>query len=81
MITPDLYVKVGCPWCDDVIDYLISKGIAFNLITVSGNRPAMDKMVALSGQSKAPTMDWCGEILADFGVEELAAFLTKRGIA
>ena len=80
MITPDLYVKVGCPWCDDVIDYLTGKGIAFNRIVVSGNRAAMDKMVALSGQSKAPTMDWGGEILADFGVEELVPFLKQRGI-
>jgi hypothetical protein len=40
----------------------------------------MREMVALSGQSKAPTMDWHGEVLADFGVDELVPFLKKRGL-
>lgn len=38
-------------------------------------------MVDLSGQTKAPTMDWHGEVLADFGVDELVPFLKKRGMA
>jgi hypothetical protein len=44
---------------------------------VSGNREAMAEMVSLSGQSKAPTLDWNGQVLADFGVEELVPFLRK----
>ena len=47
---------------------------------VSGNREAMAEMVSLSGQSKAPTLDWHGDVLADFGVEELIPFLKKRGV-
>ena len=31
----------------------------------------MQAMIDLSGQSKAPTMDWDGEVLADFGVPVL----------
>jgi glutaredoxin len=75
MITPKLYVKTGCPWCDEVIDYLDEHKIAYQAIVVSGNRAAMQEMVDLSGQSKAPTMDWDGEVLADFGVDELMPFL------
>lgn len=78
---PILYIKPGCPWCDDVVAYLDRKGIEVETIIVSGNREAMQEMIDLSGQSKAPTMDWHGEVLADFGVEELVPFLKKRGVA
>ncbi|SKB02319.1 Glutaredoxin [Prosthecobacter debontii] len=77
-MTPILYVKTGCPWCDDVIDYLNEHGITFKKVVVSGNPSAMKDMVELSGQSKAPTMDWDGDVLADFGVEELIPFLKAR---
>ena len=80
MALPKLYIKPGCPWCDEVADYLERKKIEVETIVVSGNREAMQEMVALSGQSKAPTMDWDGEVLADFGVDELIPFLKKLGI-
>ena len=47
-------------------------------VVVSGNAKAMAEMVALSGQSKAPTLDWDGEVLADFGVDELIPFLEGK---
>ena len=77
---PILYIKPGCPWCDDVVAWLDQRKIEVETIVVSGNREAMAEMVALSGQSKAPTLDWHGEVLADFGVEELIPFLKKRGV-
>lgn len=77
-MTPILYVKTGCPWCDDVIDYLNEASIPFKKVVVSGNPAAMNEMIELSGQSKAPTMDWDGEVLADFGVDELVPFLKAR---
>ncbi len=81
MVKPILYIKTGCPWCDEVLDYLDAHRIAYEKITVSGNREAMQEMVDLSGQSKAPTMDWDGEVLADFGVDELVPFLRAHGVA
>ncbi len=80
MIKPILYVKTGCPWCDEVLDYLGTKAISFTKVTVSGDREAMQQMIDLSGQSKAPTMDWDGEVLADFGVDELIPFLRARNV-
>ena len=77
---PILYIKPGCPWCDDVVAWLDQRKIEVETLVVSGNREAMAEMVALSGQSKAPTLDWHGEVLADFGVEELIPFLKKRGV-
>ena len=78
-VTPILFVKIGCPWCDEVIDYLDTKKVAYEQVVVSGDRAAMDHMIDLSGQSKAPTMDWDGEVLADFGVDELIPFLKSKG--
>lgn len=78
-VTPILYVKTGCPWCDEVIEYLDAKKISYEKVVVSGDRAAMDQMINLSGQSKAPTMDWEGEVLADFGVDELIPFLKSKG--
>ena len=73
-----LYVKSGCPWCAEVDGYMEKNGIEVRKVVVSGNRDAMDEMVALSGQSKAPTLDWEGKVLADFGVEELVPFLDGK---
>lgn len=78
---PILYIKIGCPWCEEVTDYLETKKIAHETVVVSGDREAMQRMIDLSGQSKAPTMDWDGEVLADFGVDELVPFLKARGVA
>jgi glutaredoxin 3 len=77
-ITPILYVKTGCPWCEEVLEYFDAHRLPYEKVTVSGNRAAMQAMVDLSGQSKAPTMDWDGEVLADFGVDELIPFLRRH---
>lgn len=80
MSFPILYIKPSCPWCVDVVDFLARKRIEVETIVVSGNPAAMREMIELSGQSKAPTMDWHGDVLADFGVDELIPFLQQRGI-
>ena len=77
-ITPILYVKTGCPWCEEVLGYFDSHRLPYQKVVVSGNPAAMKAMTDLSGQSKAPTMDWDGEVLADFGVEELVPFLRRH---
>jgi len=79
-MTPILYIKPGCPWCDEVLSFLEGQGIAHETVVVSGDPEAMREMLELSGQTKAPTMDWGGEVLADFGVEELVPFLQVRGV-
>lgn len=75
MIIPKLYVKTGCPWCEEVLEYFDAHKLPYEKIVVSGNPAAMNEMRELSGQTKAPTMDWDGEVLADFGVDELIPFL------
>lgn len=79
MTKPKLYIKRGCSWCDEAIAYLKNHRVEVESVVVSGNAEGMDEMKRISGQTKAPTLDWNGEVLADFGVEELEPFLRKRG--
>ena len=79
-IRPFLYVKSGCPWCAEAEDYLHEHGIAYGKADVYDDPSAFEEMKRLSGQSKAPTMRWDDEILADFGAEELDAFLRERNV-
>jgi glutaredoxin 3 len=77
---PFLYLKSGCPWCDEAEEYLTERGIAYGKADVIADRAAFDEMVRLSGQTKAPTMRWGDEILADFGADELDVFLREHGV-
>ena len=77
---PVLYVKTNCSWCNEAEDYLKKRGIAYDRVNVSADRTAFAQMLELSGQTKAPTMDWDGEVLADFGADELDAFLRERNV-
>lgn len=77
---PILYVKTGCPWCEEVIDFLSEHGVGYREKNVSQDNSAFEEMRAKSGQTKAPTLDWHGEILADFGVMELKPFLRKQNV-
>jgi glutaredoxin len=77
---PLLYVKAGCPWCDEAEDYLDEHGIAYDKVDVNDDPEAMAELKRISGQTKAPTMLWGEELLADFGADELDAFLRVRGV-
>ena len=77
---PFLYIKSSCPWCDEAEDYLQERGIAYGKADVIADPVAFEEMVRLSGQTKAPTMRWGDEILADFGADELDAFLRERHV-
>ena len=77
---PILYVKTGCPWCTEVTSFLATHGVAYREQNVSVDSAALAAMVKKSGQSKAPTLDWHGKILADFGVAELVPFLHAQGV-
>lgn len=77
---PTLYVKSGCPYCDDAIKFLDEHGISYQQKEVRDDPRAFEEMRAKSGQTKAPTLDWNGKVLADFGVEELAPFLRAQNV-
>ncbi len=76
---PIFYTKTGCPWCEEAREVLERRGIAYDEKVVTNNPADFAEMQRISGQTKAPVLDWSGEILADFGAAELEPFLTQRG--
>ena len=78
--TPTLYVKNGCPYCQEAMQFLDEHGIDYQMKEVLSDARAFEEMQSKSGQTKAPTLDWNGKILADFGVEELPTFLRAQNV-
>ena len=77
---PILYTKPDCSWCHAAVEFLDEHGIGYRMKDVTADSSAADEMKQKSGQTKAPTLDWNGKILADFGTEELVPFLRDRGV-
>lgn len=75
---PVLYTKTGCPWCAEARAVLERAGIKYDEHSVTANAAAFAEMLRLSGQTKAPVLNWSGLILADFGASELETFLAAR---
>jgi glutaredoxin 3 len=69
-----LFIKPYCPWCHKAVRWLEERGIAFETVDVISDESAFEEMIRLSGQELAPVIDVDGEILADFGPEQLAEF-------
>jgi len=77
-IVPILYTKTGCPWCAEGRVVLDRQGVSYSERNVTIDAGAAADMRRISGQTKAPVLDWSGEILADFGAAELEPFLAGR---
>lgn len=75
-----VYTKSGCPWCNGVIQYLDNAGIEYEEREVTANPRYMEEMVKKSGQSKAPTLDIEGRILADSDKDQVDAYLKEKGL-
>jgi glutaredoxin 3 len=74
-----LFIKPGCPWCDEALEWLEARRIAHETLDVTSDREARAEMLELTGQTKAPSIDVDGEILADFGADELETWWRKKG--
>jgi glutaredoxin 3 len=74
-----LFIKPGCPWCDEALDWLSSHRVQHETLDVTSDPTARREMLQLTGQTKAPSIDVDGHILADFGAEELSEWWTKMG--
>jgi glutaredoxin 3 len=69
-----LFVKPWCGWCRQAAKWLDARGIKYETLDVMANPAADREMRKLSGQGLAPVIDVDGQILADFGADELAEF-------
>jgi len=74
-----LFIKPNCGWCHEVMDWLEARGIDYERLNVSADDASFQEMVRLSGQSLAPVIDVDGEVLADFGADELEAWWKEMG--
>jgi glutaredoxin len=74
---PILYVKSGCPWCTEALSFFNGQGVELDVREVSSNAKNMDAMVAVSGQTKAPTFEFEDFVVADFDVDEFLAELNE----
>jgi glutaredoxin 3 len=72
-----LFIKPYCGWCHKAVHWLDAHQVKYETLDVISDVEAYDEMIELSGQSLAPVIDVDGEILADFGPEELAKFWEK----
>jgi monothiol glutaredoxin len=70
MNLPKLFVKQGCPWCIDALDYFKKIGLELEVIDVRIEPEKMSDLVACSGQSKTPTLKNGDFVVADFDTDE-----------
>jgi glutaredoxin len=56
------------------MQWLEARGVDYERIDVIADEAAFDEMIRLSGQELVPVLDVDGEILADFGPDQLAEF-------
>jgi len=72
-----LFIKPYCGWCQKAMRWLDARGIKYETLDVIADSKALTEMVNLTGQRMAPVIDVDGQILADFGPEELEKFWEK----
>ncbi len=75
-----VWTKTWCGWCEEVVDLLNARGIAFEERRVTGNQDHYDEMVRISRQSKAPVVDIDGHLLIDTDADEVGDYLDKNAI-
>jgi len=73
-----LYGKRGCPYCAAAMRHLDKHKIAYGKIDVRGDKAAIEKLEKVSDQARRPTLVWNGDMLADFGIDEVEEFLAAR---
>lgn len=72
-----LFIKPYCGWCHKAIRWLDEHSIDYEQIDVIGDEAAYDEMIRISGQELAPVIEVDGDVLADFGPDQLADFWKK----
>lgn len=75
-----IYIKRGCPWCSELIDYMDQKGINYESIEVLSDADKFNEMIAVSGQNKAPVVVIDEEIFADTDREFMEKVFIEKGI-
>ena len=72
-----MFIKPYCSWCHRARRWLDARGVTYQTVDVIADEAAYAEMIRLSGQELAPVIDVDGEILADFGPEQLERFWNR----
>lgn len=72
-----LFIKPYCGWCHKAVQWLDEREIEYETVDVIADENAFDEMIRLSGQDLAPVIEVDGQVLADFGPDQLAQFWHK----
>lgn len=78
MNKPILYIKAGCPWCVDAMEYFKKENIALEIKDVRQSDSDMNAMKQVSGQSLTPTFVLAECVIADFSVDEFKTAIRKH---
>jgi glutaredoxin 3 len=69
-----LFIKPYCGWCQKAMRWLDERQVTYEKVDVIADEAAFDEMIRLSGKELAPVLEVDGEVLADFGPDQLADF-------
>ena len=72
-----LFIKPYCGWCHKATRWLDDHDVEYETLDVIADDSAYEEMIRLSGQELAPVIEVNGEILADFGPDQLEVFWKK----
>lgn len=75
-----IYTKTGCPWCVEALQFLNDNKIPFEEREVLSNAAYFEELTQKSGQTKTPTLDLDGKILADTDAQAIGMFLSENGM-
>jgi glutaredoxin len=75
-----IYTKTGCPWCKGVLDFLNEKKIPYEERNVLIDPRYMDELIKKSAQTKTPTLDINGAIIADSDKDQVEAYFKEKGV-
>ncbi len=72
-----LFIKPYCGWCHKAVRWLDEHEVEYEKVDVMADEAAYDEMMRVSGQELAPVIDVDGDILSDFGPDQLEEFFKK----
>ena len=78
MNKPVLFIKNGCPWCADALKYFADFGLELDLVDVRSDPSRMPELLAVSGQTKTPTLKNGDFVVADFDIDEFKQALLEN---
>lgn len=70
-----VYTKTGCPWGQDVLNFLTKTKLQFEEKEMLSNEANKEECIKKTGQWKCPTLDIDGHFLPDSDAKQLEEYL------